>query len=201
MLTPTKRAGKLFVISAPSGGGKTSLTEAVLRSLKENSDKSRVVNKIITYTTRPQRVNERNGIDYCFITREDFLEKIQSGFFLETTIYDGHYYGSPASIRDDLKEGKSFILITDRPGARKISQLIKDAVSIWIIPPNMEVLENRLITRGTESPEHLMQRIGLAHQEMDDEEHSPFFKYKIINDSFEQATEALCDVIIRELKS
>lgn len=189
------KAGKLFIISAPSGGGKTSLTHAVIDRLCPEIE----LKKVITYTSRPQRTIEHDAVDYHFISRDDFLHKIQSGFFLETTDYNGNYYGSPASIKDDLKRGKSFILVTDRPGAQKILELIKDAVLIWLIPPSLHVLEERIQKRATEFKQEITQRMAIARQELNDEAKEPIFKYTVLNDNFDHATDELCMLIRKEL--
>ena len=175
--------GTLFVISAPSGAGKTSL---VLALLKHRPGLSR----LITYTTRSPRAGEVNGCDYHFITESDFKLKIEQNFFLEWSCAYGAYYGSPRSLLDDIRQGQSFIAIVDRLGARALHKLITSAVCIWIVPPSLSVLERRLTLRASDCQERIRYRLQLARQEMEQERIEPFFQFVIVNDSFEEALHA-----------
>lgn len=189
------KKGKLFVISAPSGGGKTSLTNSVIERLSSLI----TLTKVVTFTSRKPRINEVQGRDYHFINKDDFVYKMKDGFFLETTEYSGELYGSPSSIITDLESGLSLMLITDRDGADKIRNLVPEAILIWIIPPTIEILKNRIKLRNTESPEQLSRRIQLAQQELSAESAHRIFKYRIINDVFEESVEKICSIIVHEL--
>lgn len=188
--------GKLFVISAPSGAGKTTIANTVIEKLGSFYPLS----KIITYTSRQPRSNETPGKDYCFVSKDDFVEKKERGFFLETTEYNGEWYGSPQSIIDDLEKGMSFIIITDILGAKTISSRMNAAVLIWLAPPSAEVLRTRLLKRGTENSAQVEARIALSRDEMDQERRENFFHYRIINDSFDIAAKELCEIIRTEIE-
>lgn len=188
--------GKLFVISAPSGAGKTTIANTVIEKLGS----SYPISKVITYTSRQPRSNEIPGKDYCFVSKDDFFKKKERGFFLETTEYNGEWYGSPQSMIDDLERGFSFIIITDIIGAKTISNRMNTAVLIWLAPPSAEVLRNRLLKRGTENIAQVEARIALSQDEMDQERRENFFHYRVINDSFDIAAKELCEIIKTEIE-
>lgn len=186
--------GKLFIISAPSGTGKTSLIKETLKRLNNNK-----ISKVITYTARPPRPNEINGEDYYFISASEFNDKQSKNFFLESTDYLEKQYASPASILDDLELGLSKILIVDRTGAKNISKVNCQKVLIWIEPPNMQSLKNRLAKRATESHKQIEKRLNVAQTEMDEEKEQRLFEYHIINDIFEDSVTTLMEIINNEL--
>lgn len=190
------KKGKLFVISAPSGAGKTTIANTVIEKLGSLYP----ISKVITYTSREPRSNEIPGRDYCFVSKDDFSKKKKRGFFLETTEYNGEWYGSPQSMIDDLERGLSFIIITDIVGARTISNRMDSVVLIWLAPPSSEVLRKRLLKRGTESSSQVEARIALSQEEMDQEQRENFFHYRIINDSFDIAAKELCEIIKTEIE-
>ena len=159
-----KNCGEIFVISAPSGAGKTTLTYAVIERLKNTID----ISKVITYTSRTPRPNEVAEKDYVFVSREEFLEKKKHNFFLETTEYNGEHYGSPAHIKEEIKRGESFILVIDLVGVHSVIKLLENPVLIWITPPSLSVLEERLSKRG-ETKEKIKERLALAEQELQEE--------------------------------
>src|SRR3990167_753346 len=130
------RQGKLFVLSGPSGVGKTTLAAMLFARLGKSHNLSRV----ITYTTKSPRVGEQNGVDYHFITVPEFESKLLSGFFIEYSKSYGHYYGSPRSILLDLKQGKSLLLVVDQTGACNIKRQFVQAILIWIAPPSIHEL-------------------------------------------------------------
>lgn len=187
--------GKIFVISAPSGGGKTTIAKEIIK--KKGS--ALQLSKVITYTTRPQRPNEQDGVDYFFVSPKDFLLKKNQNFFLETTMYDNHWYGSPRSILTEVNEGKSFIFVLDRPGAKSIYKLIPDAILIWIDVPSIDVLADRLNKRHSESDASLERRIALAKQEIEEEKKHPFFTYHIINDTLNKALQDVENIITEQV--
>jgi guanylate kinase len=189
--------GKLFIISAPSGAGKTSLTKYVLQKIGQQYNLSR----IITYTSRPPRTNEKNGTDYHFISRESFIKKQQLGFFLETNEYDHNFYGSPKSLLKDLAAGKSFIVVLDRNGSKSLINLVKNPVLIWLTLPSSAVLNQRLAHRTESTPQELKTRFSLAQEEMATEKRDPLFTYHVCNDQFEQAAEKIISIIQKELKN
>ena len=192
----SKNRGRLFIISAPSGAGKTTIANAVIGKLGDDYP----ISKVITYTSRSPRDNEVQGRDYCFISKEDFSEKKKKGFFLETTEYNGQWYGSPQFILDDLVDGKLFIIITDIKGTKSLVEKIGDAVLIWLAPPSHETLRKRLVKRGTESSEGIEKRVMLSKKEMEQEKKESFFHHRVINDSFELAANELCQIIKEEIE-
>ena len=123
------KKGKLFVISAPSGAGKTTVVHEFLLRFKNKYKLKRVV----TYTTRPPRVGEEQGVDYHFVSADIFKEMISNHRFLEWSTWYDYYYGSPSSIIHEIEEGHSFILVVDRHGAQEICRSYSEAVLIWII--------------------------------------------------------------------
>lgn len=185
------KKGKVFIISAPSGAGKTSIvTKAV-----ERLSKQLPISRVVTYTTRQPRVNEISGVDYNFVSHQDFENKMKNGFFLETTNYNGKLYGSPASILTELDLGKSFIFITDIEGVKNLSKLFEKPVSIWLNAPSLNELRKRIISRNTESAHQIEERLKLAENEIKEAEKSRLFDYKIINDDFETTVEELVRLI------
>ena len=188
---PIIKKGRLFIISAPSGAGKTTIANTVIGKIGHEFPLS----KVITYTSRSPRKGEVQGQDYCFLSKKDFSERRDEGFFLETTEYNGQWYGSPQSIISDLDDGKSFIIITDINGAKSIAERIHQAVLIWLAPPSHEVLRKRLTNRGTESSDEIEKRIALSREEMDQVSNDNFFEYHVINDSFDLASHELCQII------
>lgn len=187
------KQGVLFVISAPTGGGKTSITTAVCKKLAEKIP----ITQVITYTTRPPRTNEQHGTDYIFVKEKEFLEKKQENFFLETNFYAGNWYGSPRSIFQDLAHGLSLVLVLDRSGAKIIKKIIPAAVLIWIEPPNVETLTQRLFKRESETSQLLRQRLEVAKQEMAQENQEPFFTYHVMNENINKAVDEVSCIIMK----
>ena len=185
------RPGVLFIISAPSGAGKTSLTAALIAKLKPYYP----IDKVVTYTSRSPRSGEINGIDYHFMHAQEFENKIAQGFFLEWSTVYGTYYGSPYSIVNELGHGDSRILIVDRLGTmtilKNMATLPYKVVTIWITVPSIDVLRDRLQARGLDDPERIHRRLILAAQEMDQETQSPLYDHEILNDLFENSLEKL----------
>jgi guanylate kinase len=183
--------GKLFILSAPTGGGKTTVATNVLHIVGTTHPFSRV----ITYTTRLQRPGEQNGIDYHFVTETDFLKKKAENFFLETNQYDNKWYGSPRSIIEDLKQGKSFLAITDRNGARAWKRNIPEAVLIWLDVPNVAIIAQRLHKRG-DSEAVIKRRTAIAAQEIAEEKQEHFFDHHVMNEDLQKAIEDVVKIVI-----
>jgi guanylate kinase len=190
-----KALGKLFVISGPSGSGKTTLARSVVGKMQEEYN----IYKVITYTSRMPRAGEISGIDYNFITKKDFGEKAEHGFFLEITIYDDETYGSPHSIISEAQEGKSFIIVLDKAGAMNVKEIHQNIVLIWLSIPNIKILKSRLKKRGTESYEEIRSRLEIAEKELVCELVDETFDYCIINENLEECTKEICQIIRQEM--
>jgi guanylate kinase len=181
--------GTLFVVSSPSGGGKGTIIRHVLDCV-ENLSYS------VSFTTRSPRANETHGREYFFITRETFDEMVAAGEFLEWAIVHGNFYGtSKKQILEETGAGADIVLEVDVQGAASVRQLLMDSVSVFILPPSYEVLRQRLIARGTDSPEELEVRLRNAPEEL--KQYSAF-DYVIINDEIERAAGQLASIIYAE---
>lgn len=189
-------SGKLFVVSACSGTGKTSLVNAAIENLKNQYPISRV----ITYTSKKPRINEVNGIDYHFVSIEDFNKKAQEGFFIEWSTAYGTFYGSPKAIIDEVKAGKSFIAILDLDGAKAVKALFEPAVLIWLAPPSFEVLKERLSSRSTENQQEIAFRLELARKELTFENGKNLFSYSLVNDDFKGTLDMFENLLKIELE-
>lgn len=187
-----KHQGKLFIVSGPSGVGKTTLVTKFLHQYQNSYNVSRVV----TYTTKQPRLIEVNGVDYHFITQSEFEDKIKAGFFLEWSGEYGAFYGTPLYIIDDLALGASKILIIDRVGAAQIVKKYSQAVLVWIEVSSHVVLSSRLMGRKTESCDQVQARLLLAQKEIEQEKKQPMYHHYIDNDELESAVQRLFDVIV-----
>ena len=188
-LNTTTPRGTLFVVSSPSGGGKGTIIEHVL-------DKVENLSYSVSYTTRAPRSKETAGREYFFVSRDTFEEMIAAGEFLEWACVHGNFYGTAKSqILQDTAAGADIILELDVQGAASVRQLLMDSVSVFILPPSYEVLKQRLIARGTDSPEELQVRLRRAPEEL--REYSNF-DYVIINDEVEKAARQLASIIYAE---
>lgn len=185
--------GKLFIISAPSGAGKTTLVKEVIERLQETY----ALERVVTYTTKKPRSNEVNGVDYHFITQEDFIKKIEDGFFVEHSTAYCAYYGFPRSLLDEVEQGAYYLAILDRNGAEAIKAHKDDVVLIWIKPPTKESLHERLTGRAQENEQEMMYRLALADKELALEDQTPFYHHVIVNDDLRTAAEQL-ELIIRQ---
>ena len=173
----------LFVVSGPSGCGKTTVVEEALTLLQ----KKYPIKRVITYTTRPARTGEVDGEHYHFLSVDDFKQKIEQGFFLEWSAWYDNYYGSPASIVENIARGLSYIAILDRPGALNVQRAYLQAVLIWIEPPSLEELKKRLEGRAQNDKADIDNRLIKAIIEMDQEHAEPLFSYTIKNDDLAAA--------------
>jgi guanylate kinase len=187
-LNSAKKAGSLFVITAPSGAGKTSLIEALLRE-----DPSLELS--ISYTTRAPRPGEKNGVDYHFVDDAEFLAMRGRGEFVESAEVHGYRYGTSKRVIDDaLAGGQDLILEIDWQGARQV-RAIYPCIGIFILPPSIEELERRMRSRALDSDAVIRRRLANARAEL---EHSGEFEYRIINKDFEIARRELAEIIRKE---
>ena len=179
----------LIVVSSPSGGGKGTLIDRVLRTVPG-------VSYSVSYTTRAPRGTEQDGREYFFVLTAAFEEMIRRGEFLEWANVYGYLYGtSLAQVERELEAGHDIILEIDVQGAASIREKIDDAVSIFILPPSFELLRQRLVARGTDSPADLERRLRGAPAEV--EQHRNF-QYVILNDDINRASQQLAAVIYAE---
>lgn len=178
--------GTLYVISAPSGAGKTSLVAAMLEQ-----DAQLCVS--VSHTTRPMRPGEQDGINYHFVSRDDFEAMIGRGDFLEHADVFGNYYGtSQVWVKQTLAGGKDVILEIDWQGAEQVRHLMPDCVSIFIVPPSPEALRKRLSGRGTDASEVVERRLNEAADECS---HAVEFEYLVVNDDFDIALDDLLSIV------
>lgn len=190
-----KKNGLLFVISAPSGAGKTTVTNEVVKKLTPEFN----ISKVRTTTTRPPRPGEINGKDYDFISIQEFEKREKEGLFLETTKYSGELYGSPASILTEIQKGKSFIIVTDLPGVHELKKTVSTATFIWITVPSINELKNRLLKRETTDKNHVEKRLKLAEDEIKEAQKPRLFDFHVVNDIFEQTIEEISELIKEQL--
>ena len=174
----TNNKGLLIVVSGPSGAGKDTICHKLI---KENSN----IWMSVSMTTRKPRPLEKEGVDYFFVSSEDFLNKIKDNTFLEYASYNDNYYGTPKDkVEEKLNEGKDVILVIDINGAINIKKIIPSALFIFIMPPDMETLKNRLIGRKTESKDKVVQRFITAYNEVNNYKK---YNYVVVNDKVEDA--------------
>lgn len=181
---PPSNQGRLFIVSAPSGAGKTSLVKALLE------DPSNQIQLSISTTTRPPRPGESHGREYFFTSREAFIAQTQAGAFIEWAEVHGNLYGTAKkTIADALGRGEDLLLEIDWQGAAQVrAQFPEQVVSIFILPPSLEELRRRLETRGQDSAEVIDARLRAAQAEM---EHATEFDHVIMNQDFSVALQAL----------
>ncbi len=180
--------GVLFVVSAPSGAGKTTIVRRVISQLAG-------VGLSISCTTRAPRPGEHDRIDYSFITREEFVDREQAGKFIEWAEVHGDLYGTPKANLERLQHGEDLILEIDTQGARRIRERFGDAVLIFILPPSLEVLQGRLRSRGGDAEEAIAARMQNAQKELDQ---IARYDYIVVNDEIEEATREVASIIIAE---
>lgn len=179
--------GTLFIIAAPSGAGKTTLVRALTRKISN-------IRASVSHTTRPQRSREEDGVNYYFISEAEFQNRVEEDAFLEHAEVFGYHYGTSAEwVEEQLNAGTDVILEIDWQGAQQVRARIKNSVSIFILPPSLEALRERLTRRGQDDPEVIARRLAEAKMEMS---HCPEFDYVVINQYFQHALRDLT-VIIR----
>ncbi len=179
--------GKLFIISGVSGVGKNT----ILKELFKDNTLHLVYS--VSMTTRPMRFNEVNGVNYFFATREQFQNAIDQGELLEYAEFCSNLYGTPKKFVDEqIKAGKNVILEIEVKGALNVMKLRPDAISIFILPPSLEELENRLKSRGTESDDVIFQRLKEAKNELRYQEH---YGHVVVNDDVETCVKEIKKII------
>lgn len=184
----SNRKGRLFVVSAPAGTGKSTLVDMIMPDLPH-------LHQTVSYTTRAPRKNEVEGIHYRFVGKEKFENLIKDGVFLEYVNLYGDYYGTPEIEVDQwINKGEDALLVIDIEGMKKIA-LKRKIVSIFILPPNFEVLRERLLNRGTETDETLKKRLEIAKVEIKERD---LYNYQITNDNLRLAAERLKNIILSE---
>ncbi len=181
--------GNLYIISAPSGAGKTSLVKALLQSEVDLS-------LSVSYTTRAPRPEEVDGRDYHFVSREGFEERLKQGEFLESAQVYGNFYGTSKTwINEALRASRDILLEIDSQGARQVREVFPASVSIFVLPPSLQVLEARLRNRAQDSLEVISQRLASARDEIS---HVGEYDYVILNDSLDRALEDLKCIVRAE---
>ncbi len=187
---PMDEKGKLFVVSAPSGAGKTTLIKNVINCFKDLSYS-------VSHTTRLPRKDEQHGLDYFFISSKEFEEKIRLGHWLEWAKVHENYYGTSKNfITTSLEKSKNLVLDIDVQGACQIMETGLNIVTVFIMPPSIEVLTQRLENRGTDSRKVIETRLKNAKIEMDRKD---LYEYVVINDDLDQAKKALCKIFKDEI--
>ncbi|WP_036253342.1 guanylate kinase [Methylobacter sp. BBA5.1] len=179
--------GKLYIIAAPSGAGKTSLVKQLVADLDS-------LTVSISHTTRPMRPGEAHGRDYYFVSIADFQAMLEQQAFLEhARVFDNFYGTARQTVQENLSQGLDVILEIDWQGAQQIKQLLPDSQSIFILPPSTAVLQQRLRNRGQDDEQIIARRMRDAVAEMS---HYHEFDYLVVNDDFEQALAALKSILI-----
>lgn len=181
--------GKLLVVSAPSGAGKSTILREVLAQTPALAFS-------VSHTTRAPRPGERDGVDYHFVSRETFLTMREAGAFLESAEVHGNGYGTGRQgVEAALASGVDIILDIDVQGARQVRQAMPEALTVFIVPPSWEELERRLRGRGTESEDKVRLRLANARQEV---EEAPLYNFVVVNDRLDEAVTAFRSILLAE---
>lgn len=181
----SSHAGSILIIAAPSGAGKTTLVRALQQARPH-------IRHSVSFTTRAPREGEKHGEDYFFTTEEDFLARRSAEEFLEWAEVHGNFYAtSRVWIDGQIAEGADIVLEIDWQGAAQVMEVYPDAVSVFIVPPSLEVLQQRLQTRGKDSAATIERRLAAAHSEL---AHAGQFQYIIVNQDFERARDELISI-------
>ena len=181
-----KKKGNLFIISAASGAGKTTLVKELLTLIKD-------LTLSVSHTTRNPRPSEIDGKDYFFVTNKIFDQMVKEGKFLETAKCHGSFYGTSRNFVQEVRDaGKDIIFEIDWQGAKSIKVIYPEAISIFILPPSLEKLEERLTARGQDSKDTIRARLSAAKSEMS---HANKFDYVTINDDFDAAVQEIQTII------
>ena len=182
------KKGKFIVISGPSGVGKGTICNKLMNEIDAWYS--------VSTTTREARVGEVDGVNYFFITKEEFEEKIKNNEFLEYNIYNGNYYGtSKEKVLEKINRGINVFSEIDVNGGHNIKKIFPDALLIYIAPPSMEELAKRLVGRGTDSKEKINERLEIAKKELQEID---FYDYVVVNDDLDKATEEVKEIILKK---
>lgn len=185
----TNKKGNLIVISGPSGAGKNTIVDGLLKINKN-------IWLSISATTRSPRGEEKDGVNYYFLTKDEFENRISEGDFLEYAEYNGNYYGTPKSnIVEKLNSGIDVILEIEIQGALKVKEIVPNAIFIFILPPSMSELRRRLILRKTETKDKIIKRFKTAYNEINE---VTKYNYVVINDVVDDAVEKVNSILISE---
>ena len=180
------KAAHLFIIAAPSGGGKSTLCREVLKRFPD-------MRYSVSYTTRKRRRGEQDGVDYHFINKRDFKGGIKAGKWAEWAVVHGNYYGTSVDfLADGLAAGRDILLDLDVQGTRQILAHYPNSVAIFILPPSLKVLHDRLKARGTDSAESIAMRLKNAEKEIAQQD---LFHHIIINERLSEAVQELISII------
>lgn len=181
--------GNIYVVTAPSGAGKTTLVRALLATDSR-------IQLSVSFTTRAPRTGEVNGKDYNFVSRETFEQMIAAATLLEHAEVFGNYYGTSQEwIESMLAQGQDILLEIDWQGAQQVRRLLPQAIGVFILPPSLAVLEERLRGRGKDSEEVILRRLAAAKEEIS---HVDEFDYVVINDRFEDALQDILAIVRAE---
>jgi guanylate kinase len=181
---------KVFVITGPSGVGKGTLIRGLLSRVPE-------LELSVSATTRTPRPGERDGVEYHFMSPEEFDRRLAAGEFVEHATYSGSRYGTLRSeLEQRIERGIPVVLEIEVQGARQVRAAVPDAVAVFIAPPSADALRTRLVGRGTDAPEQIEERVRTAQQEL---EARPEFSHVVVNDRLEQATDELTQIVRRVL--
>lgn len=182
--------GLLVVVSAPSGCGKDTIVNEIVKEMGDDASIS------VSMTTRDMRVGEAEGVNYYYVSKEQFEENIRNGEMLEYTTYGSNYYGTPVGpVKDKLKNGKVVFLIIEVEGGENVKKIFPDCTKIFVIPPSMEVLEKRLRGRGTDKDEVIRERLEIARTEL---QRATEYDYIVENDVLQEAVEDVKTIIRAE---
>jgi len=182
---------RAFVITGPSGVGKGTLIRGVM-------DRVGDLELSVSATTRPPRMGEVDGVDYHFLSRQQFDRRVAAGEFLEHADYAGNHYGTLRSeLEDRLRAGRPVVLEIEVQGARQVREAMPEALQVFIAPPSLEELRTRLIARGTDDAEEVERRLRVAEGELAAQ---PEFRHVVVNDRLQEALARLTEIVTRELE-